>query len=62
MTDIIDTKTRSRMMAGIRSKSTWPETLVRSLLHRTGFGSPEHLAGYQVDQMSSSLAGEWLFS
>lgn len=36
MTDIVDSETRSRMMAGIRSKGTRPETLVRSMLHRRG--------------------------
>jgi len=37
MTDIVDSTTRSRMMAGIRGKNTKPEILVRSLLHRLGF-------------------------
>jgi DNA mismatch endonuclease (patch repair protein) len=36
MTDFDDSETRSRMMAGIRSKGTRPETLVRSLLHMRG--------------------------
>ena len=36
MTDVVDSETRSRMMAGIRSKGTRPETLVRSMLHRRG--------------------------
>lgn len=35
--DIVDTKTRSRMMSGIRSKNTKPEILLRSMLHRQGF-------------------------
>jgi DNA mismatch endonuclease (patch repair protein) len=35
--DIVDRKTRSRMMSGIRGKDTKPEILVRSLLHRSGF-------------------------
>ncbi len=35
--DIVDSATRSRMMSGIRGKNTWPEKLVRSLLHRHGF-------------------------
>lgn len=35
--DIVDKKTRSRMMAGIRSRDTKPEVLVRKLLHRIGF-------------------------
>lgn len=37
VTDIVDSKTRSRMMAGIRSKHTRPERVVRSGLHRLGF-------------------------
>lgn len=37
MTDVVDVKTRSRMMAGIRSEGTQPEMLVRSSLHRRGF-------------------------
>ena len=37
MTDIVDTKTRSRMMAGIRGKDTKPEMLVRRFLHARGF-------------------------
>lgn len=35
--DVVDTKTRSRMMAGIRGRDTRPELVVRSLLHRAGF-------------------------
>ncbi len=37
MTDIVDSKTRSRMMSGIRGKNTKPEKLIRSQLHRRGF-------------------------
>jgi DNA mismatch endonuclease (patch repair protein) len=37
MADIVDSATRSRMMAGIRNKNTKPEVIVRSLLHRAGF-------------------------
>ena len=37
MVDVVDTATRSRMMAGIKGKNTKPERLVRSLLHRQGF-------------------------
>jgi DNA mismatch endonuclease, patch repair protein len=36
MADIVDRKTRSRMMSGIRGKNTRAEKTVRSLLHRTG--------------------------
>ena len=35
--DIVNTATRSRMMAGIRSKDTRPEMLVRRFLHANGF-------------------------
>lgn len=37
MTDVVNPATRSRMMAGIRSKNTTPELIVRSLLHKLGF-------------------------
>ena len=37
MADIVDRKTRSRMMAGIRSKDTRPELQVRRFLHSHGF-------------------------
>lgn len=37
MIDIVDKKTRSRMMAGIRAKDTEPEMLVRRFLHGQGF-------------------------
>lgn len=37
MTDIVDKKTRSRMMAGIKSKDTRPEMTVRRFLHGRGF-------------------------
>jgi DNA mismatch endonuclease (patch repair protein) len=36
MADIVDRKTRSRMMSGIRGKHTKPEVAVRSFLHRRG--------------------------
>lgn len=36
MADIVDAKTRSRMMASIGGKNTLPELLVRSYLHATG--------------------------
>lgn len=35
--DIVTSEARSKMMAGIRSKNTKPEMLVRSALHRLGF-------------------------
>lgn len=35
--DIVDSATRSRMMAGIRSKDTKPEMTVRRYLHARGF-------------------------
>lgn len=36
MADIVSPEVRSRMMAGIRSKNTKPEILVRTGLHRLG--------------------------
>jgi DNA mismatch endonuclease (patch repair protein) len=35
--DVVDKKTRSRMMSGIRNKNTKPERIIRSALHRLGF-------------------------
>lgn len=35
--DVVDSATRSRMMAGIKSKNTKPELLVRKYLHARGF-------------------------
>lgn len=37
MTDIVSREKRSQMMAGIKSKNTKPELLVRSLIHKRGF-------------------------
>jgi len=37
MTDIVDRKTRSRMMAGIKGKDTKPELTLRRALHARGF-------------------------
>ena len=37
MTDIVDPRTRSAMMAAIRGKNTKPEIIVRRFLHRLGF-------------------------
>lgn len=36
MMDVVDKKTRSRMMSGIRGKNTKPEILVRKYLHSQG--------------------------
>ena len=36
MTDVVDRKTRSRMMSGIRGRDTAPELTVRRYLHRAG--------------------------
>lgn len=36
MTDVVDRKTRSRMMAGIKGKDTAPELTVRRYLHAVG--------------------------
>jgi len=35
--DVVDKKTRSRMMSGIRSQNTKPEVLTRQALHRLGY-------------------------
>ena len=37
MADVVDSKTRSRMMAGIRGENTKPELLIRKALHAKGF-------------------------
>lgn len=37
MADIVAPEVRSRMMAGIRSKDTKPELLLRKALHKAGF-------------------------
>lgn len=45
MPDIVDQATRSRMMAGIRSKDTQPEMRVRRWLHARGYRYRLHPAG-----------------
>lgn len=48
MADVVDAATRSRMMAGIQSKNTKPETLIRKALHARGFRyslHPKRLSG-----------------
>jgi DNA mismatch endonuclease (patch repair protein) len=42
--DVVDKKTRSRMMAGIASKDTKPELAVRRYLHRLGFRFRLHVS------------------
>jgi DNA mismatch endonuclease, patch repair protein len=37
MIDIVDKKTRSRMMSNIRSENTKPEIVTRGILHRLGY-------------------------
>lgn len=37
MVDVVDTITRSRMMANIKGKNTKPELFIRSMLHAQGF-------------------------
>jgi len=37
MADIVDSKTRSRMMSGIRGKNTKPEMIIRKALFKRGF-------------------------
>lgn len=44
MADIVDAKTRSRMMAGIRGKNTTPEVRLRKSLHGAGFRFRLHSA------------------
>lgn len=44
MVDIVDDKTRSRMMAGIKGKNTTPEVLLRKALHGAGFRFRLHAA------------------
>lgn len=48
MADVVDAATRSRMMAGIQSKNTKPETIIRKGLHARGFRyslHPKNLPG-----------------
>ena len=45
MTDIVDSQTRSRMMAGIRGKDTKPELALRRSLHALGFRYRLHTKG-----------------
>ena len=45
MTDIVDSQTRSRMMAGIRGKDTKPELALRLSLHALGFRYRLHAKG-----------------
>ena len=48
MPDIVDAATRSRMMAGIQSKNTSPEMIIRKGLHARGFRyslHPKNLPG-----------------
>lgn len=37
MVDVVDKKTRSQMMSGIRSSNTKPEVFTRKALHRLGY-------------------------
>ena len=45
MTDIVNSKTRSRMMAGVRGKNTKPELALRCSLHALGFRYRLHAKG-----------------
>lgn len=45
MADIVDRKTRSRMMSGIRGQNTRPELAVRRFLFREGFRYRLHAPG-----------------
>lgn len=42
--DVVDRKTRSRMMSGIRSRNTRPELTIRSELHKLGYRFRLHSA------------------
>lgn len=42
--DIVDQKTRSRMMSGIKGKNTLPEMVLRRYLHARGFRFRLHVA------------------
>ena len=45
MTDIVDKKTRSRMMSHIRGKDTKPELVLRTALHKRGLRYRLHVQG-----------------
>jgi len=45
MPDVVDRKTRSRMMSGIRGKDTAPELAVRRFLHSKGYRYRLHVGG-----------------
>jgi DNA mismatch endonuclease, patch repair protein len=45
MTDVVDSATRSRMMAGIQGKNTRPEVLIRKALFAQGFRYRLHHQG-----------------
>lgn len=45
MADVVDSATRSRMMAGIRGANTQPEVRLRKSLHRLGLRFRLHRAG-----------------
>ena len=45
MVDLVDQATRSRLMAGVRSRNTKPELLVRRALHARGFRYHLHVPG-----------------
>lgn len=45
MADVVDKATRSRMMAGIRSRNTRPELFLRKGLHSLGFRHRLHAKG-----------------
>lgn len=42
--DIVDCKTRSRMMSGIKGKNTRPELIIRKFLHAQGFRYRLHVS------------------
>jgi DNA mismatch endonuclease (patch repair protein) len=42
MVDIVDSKTRSKMMSGIKGKNTGPEMIIRKRLHALGYRFRTH--------------------
>ncbi|MBN3214409.1 very short patch repair endonuclease [Pectobacterium polaris] len=42
--DVVDRKTRSRMMSGIKGKNTQPELMIRKFLHAQGFRYRLHVS------------------
>jgi DNA mismatch endonuclease (patch repair protein) len=56
MIDIVDKKTRSRMMSGIRSSNTKPEVLTRKALHKLGY---RFRLGSKVGKIKPDVVLRW---